>query len=275
MGQIMSTSLFRSIAANPWNSAQDAVLAVSVLATGLLLAIEFDLFEFVEELPSPEPRISLIEAIALTLLLAMCIGAFIYRRIREEQVDVTRRAEIDVAMRELRDQAMRDVLTGLPNRRVVIARLEELRLLGDQCRSAFFLLDLNGFKGVNDSYGHAAGDRVLQVIAERFKRATRPSDLLARLGGDEFAVLSYGVDYTGAVAVGSRFLASLEQKVWVDGISHDLGVSIGAVLIPDDCRTVEDILAYADKAMYRAKASDRSALVFYSDLDQREGQCRA
>ena len=225
MGRFMNASLFRSVAANPWGSAQDAALAVSVLATGLLLAIEFDLFEFVEELPGREQRISVIEAIALTLLLAMCIGAFIYRRIREEQIDIRRRAEIDVAMRELRDQAMRDVLTGLPNRRAITARLKELRMLGEECQNAFFLLDLNGFKGVNDRYGHAAGDHVLQVLAERFKRVTRPSDFLARLGGDEFAVLSYGVDYEGAAAVGGRFLASLEHTVWVDGVGHDLGTS--------------------------------------------------
>jgi diguanylate cyclase (GGDEF)-like protein len=104
---------------------------------------------------------------------------------------------------------------------------------------------------------------VLQVVAERFKRVARPSDLLARLGGDEFAVLSYDVDREGATAVGMRFLGALENKVWVDGVGHDVGVSVGAVMIPKDGVAVPEILANADIAMYQAKATDRSALVFF------------
>jgi diguanylate cyclase (GGDEF)-like protein len=269
----MKTPLLRSIAANPWSSAQDAVLAVSVLATGLLLAVEFDLFHFA--LSPKEQEISLMEAIALTLLLGACIAAFVYRRFREDQVEAERRAEIDVAMRELRDQALHDVLTGLPNRRAVMARLKELSLQDDGQQNAFFLLDLNGFKRVNDRYGHAAGDHVLQVIAERFKRVARPSDMLARLGGDEFAILSYDIDYAGAVAVGHRYLATLDNKVWVEGIGHDIGASAGGVLVPHDCKKVEDIITYADIAMYRAKESARSALVFYADLDQQLAHFRA
>ena len=75
---------------------------------------------------------------------------------------------------------------------------------------------------------------MLQVVAERFKRVARPTDLLARLGGDEFAVLSYDVDRAGAAAVGDRFLGCLQNQVWVEGTGHDIGVSIGAVLFPKD-----------------------------------------
>ena len=72
-------------------------------------------------------------------------------------------------------------------------------------------MDLNGFKRVNDAYGHAVGDEVLQIVAERFRRAARPTDLLARLGGDEFAVLSCNVDGKDAHAIGTRFAAALDQ----------------------------------------------------------------
>lgn len=270
----MRSALARSIAANPWTSAQDAVLAVSVLATGLLLAIEFDLFHFASELTAEEQKISLVEAIALTLLLGVCIGVFIYRRFREEQHEVLERAELDLTIRELRDQAMHDVLTGLPNRRAVLARLREFGTLGEAQQHAFFMLDLNGFKGVNDRYGHSVGDHVLQVVAERFKRVARPTDVLARLGGDEFAVLSYDVDHAGAAAVGNRYLATLDNPVWVDGVGHDLGVAAGGVLIPRDCNKVEDIITYADIAMYRAKEKGRSTLVFYCDIDQRVAHFR-
>lgn len=271
----MRSGLARSIAANPWTSAQDAVLAVSVLAVGLLVALEFDLFHFAGELTAAEQKVSIIEAIALTLLLGLCIGVFIYRRFREEQNEVLERAELDLTIRELRDQAMHDVLTGLPNRRAMLARLRELDELGEASRNAFFMLDLNGFKHVNDRFGHSVGDHVLQVVAERFKRVARPTDVLARLGGDEFAVLSYDVDYAGATAVGTRYLATLDNPVWVDGMRHDLGVAAGGVLIPLDCSKVEDIVTYADIAMYRAKEKGRSSLVFYCDIDQRVARFRS
>ncbi|KAB2943205.1 MAG: GGDEF domain-containing protein [Hyphomicrobium sp.] len=259
-------SVLRSIAAHPWTSAQDAILGTSVLAVAGLLAIEFDLFYFAHELTTAERRVSLAEAIALTVLLGFCIGFFIYRRVREHRDDAQRRAEIDREMQELRDQALRDPLTDLPNRRAVLARLNDLQLRLDGRQHAFFLLDLNEFKRVNDQYGHAAGDCVLQVVAERFRRVARPADLLARLGGDEFAILAYDVDRSGAAAVGNRFLGTLENKIWVDGVGHDIGVSVGAVLIPNDGVTVPEILANADIAMYQAKDTDRSALVFFSDV---------
>lgn len=271
----MRISWLRSIVANPESSIQDAVLAVGVLATGLLLAIEFDLFQFAHELTTEERKISLIEAIALTVLLGLCMAVFILRRVREEGAVDSRQAEVDAEIRVLRDQAMRDPLTGLYNRRAVVTRLKALSVEGEARPCAFFLLDLDGFKQVNDRCGHAAGDNVLQVIAERFRHVTRPDDLLARLGGDEFAVLAYDVDKSSAAAVGRRFAAALDNEVCVDGVGHSIGVSIGAVLIPQDCESVEDVLAFADLAMYRAKATEKSAVIFYGDVDRGAGYSRA
>jgi diguanylate cyclase (GGDEF)-like protein len=145
----------------------------------------------------------------------------------------------------------------------VFARLGELRTSSSP--HAFFLLDLNDFKSVNDQFGHAAGDWVLQVVAERFKRVARPTDLLARIGGDEFAILASDVDRAGAEAVGDRFIRALDNEVRVDGVGHDIGVAVGAVLIPADGVAAAEILANADIAMYRAKATGRS-LVFFCDV---------
>jgi len=262
---VMRNSVVRSITANPWTSIHDALLGISALCVAGLLAIEYDLFRFGEELTVHERRITLAEAIGLTVLLAICIAVFIYRRIHEQRSDGARRAAVEDEMRELRDQAMRDPLTDLANRRAILGRLNELE--EDGRSHAFFLLDLNDFKGVNDRFGHTAGDNVLQVVAERFKRATRPSDLLARLGGDEFAILAYDVDRAGAEAVGTRFIGTLENRIWVDGVGHDIGVSAGAVLIPRDGVAAAEILANADVAMYRAKAAERSTLVFFCDLN--------
>ena len=129
-------------------------------------------------------------------------------------------------------------------------------------KNAFFLIDLNDFKRVNDLHGHSVGDRVLQVIAERFRTVARPSDVLARLGGDEFAVLSYNVDRDTAYAIGLRLIATLESEIQVGGHSQVIGASIGAALIPDDGTTAEGIIHNADVAMYRAKGQDQSSLVF-------------
>jgi diguanylate cyclase (GGDEF)-like protein len=259
-------NVLRSIAAHPGSSAQDAILALSVLSVVGLLSIELDLFHFAHQLTEAERRVSLVEAIALTILLGSCIAAFIHRRIRELRRDAEKRVALDREMSELRDQAMRDPLTNLANRRAVLSRLNELEQRADGGRHAFFLLDLNEFKQVNDRYGHAAGDSVLQVVAERFRRVSRPADLLARLGGDEFGILAYDVDRAGAEAVGNRFISTLQNKIWVEGVGHIIGVSAGAVLIPNDGIAAKEILANADVAMYRAKAVDGSALVFFSDV---------
>jgi diguanylate cyclase (GGDEF)-like protein len=257
--------LVRAIINNPWSSVQDGLLLSSVMIVATLVALEFDLFNFAGQLTVPERRITLAEAIFLTILLALCIFAFGIRRLREERHDVARRLATNTKLRELKMLALQDSLSGLANRRALLSALTAAIASPPSAgrKHAFFLIDLNDFKRVNDLHGHALGDRVLQVVAERFMTAARPSDLLARLGGDEFAVLSYNVDRDTAYAIGLRFIATLESEIRVGGHSHEIGASIGAALIPDDGTTVEEIIHNADLAMYRAKGQDQSSLVFF------------
>jgi diguanylate cyclase (GGDEF)-like protein len=256
-------SLVRAIIENPWSSVQDGLLLSSVMLVTTLLALQYDLFWFVSVLSEPQRKISLAEAMFLTLLLALCIFAFVIRRLREERRDVVRHVVTKNQMRELRALALQDSLTGLANRRALLSALTAATASpADSLKHAFFLIDLNDFKRVNDLHGHALGDRVLQVVAERFRTAARPSDLLARLGGDEFAVLSYNVDRDTAHAIGLRFIATLANEIRVGGHSHEIGASIGVALIPDDGTTAEEIIHNADLAMYRAKGQDRPSLVF-------------
>jgi len=128
---------------------------------------------------------------------------------------------------------------------------------------AFFLIDLNDFKRINDLHGHSLGDRVLQVVAQRFGAVTRPSDLLARLGGDEFALLCHDVDRDAALAIARRLAESLEAEILVGEHSYNIGASIGAALIPNDGKKTEEIIRHADLAMYRAKGHDQPSVVFF------------
>jgi diguanylate cyclase (GGDEF)-like protein len=257
-------SLVRTIVNNPWSSVQDGLLLTSVMLVATLLALEYDLFSFAGQLTVPQRRITLAEAILLTLLLALCIFAFVIRRLREERRDVVRQVVTRTQVRELRAVTLQDSLTGLANRRAMLKALTAATASphSDNRKHAFFLIDLDDFKHVNDLHGHALGDRVLQVVAERFRTVSRPSDLLARLGGDEFAVLSYNVDRDTAAAIGRRLIATLEREIRVGGNTYHISASVGAALISDDGTTAEEIIHNADLAMYRAKGQDRSSLVF-------------
>ena len=257
-------SLVRAIIENPWSSVQDGLLLSSVMLVAALLALQYDLFWFVSALSEPQRKISLAEAMFLTILLALCIFAFVIRRLREQRYGVVRRVVTKNQTRELRALALQDSLTGLANRRAMLSGLTAVTAStpSDGRKHAFFLIDLNDFKRVNDLHGHALGDRVLQVVAERFRTAARPSDLVARLGGDEFAVLSYDVDRDTAHAIGLRFIATLASEIRVGGHLHEIGASIGAALIPDNGTTAEEIIHNADLAMYQAKGQDRPSLVF-------------
>lgn len=250
---------------NPWSSVQDGLLLASVMLVGALLALQYNLFWFVSELSEHQPKISLAEAISLTTLLAFCIFVFVIRRVREEKHGVARRVAAKIQIRRLKQMASQDSLTGLANRHVLLSSLTSAiaTSCSDSRKHAFFLIDLNDFKRVNDLQGHSIGDRVLQVVAERFRAVARPSDLLVRIGGDEFGLLSYDVDRGTARTIGLRFIATLKREIQVGGRLHAINASVGATMIPDDGTTADEIIHNADLAMYRAKGDDQTSLVFF------------
>jgi diguanylate cyclase (GGDEF)-like protein/PAS domain S-box-containing protein len=170
--------------------------------------------------------------------------------------DVTERVRLDA---ELTRQAFHDGLTDLANRALFRDRLDQA--LGRSQRSqdvlAILLLDLDGFKQVNDTLGHGAGDRLLEQVAERFRRATRPGDTLARLGGDEFALLLEGADEAAAAAVADRLLDSLVEPFLVANHELKVDASIGIAGHPGGRGSGEDLIRHADLAMYAAKEAGR------------------
>ncbi len=161
--------------------------------------------------------------------------------------------------------ARHDGLTGLPNR---LQLCDELgRGLPRTRRGeemAVLYLDLDRFKAVNDTLGHAAGDRLLQQAAARMKATVRETDVVARLGGDEFAVLQVGsLQPTSATALAKRLIEGLSQPFDLDGHQAHIGVSIGVALAPYDGEDAEALLKAADLALYRAKAAGRGIVRFF------------
>lgn len=266
--------LVQIVADHPWSSLRDFLLLSGFMAFAVLMAQRYDIFAFIVALADPQRGISQAEGVLLVCLAVGCVGVFIDRRLNEARNDGAQETAVDFEMRALRELAMQDPLTGLPNRRALQLALESAlqRPPLDGRTHAFFLLDLNGFKSVNDLYGHSVGDRVLQAVVERFRRAARAEDLIARLGGDEFAVLSCNVDRDAAGAIGGRFISALHNGVRAEGYMHPVGVAIGATLFPADGETVEKILRYADVAMYRAKSEAASALVFFDSCELVSGE---
>jgi diguanylate cyclase len=169
--------------------------------------------------------------------------------------------------RELSHRAAHDPLTGLANRRAFVDRLDAQIAAHPGGRLAVLFLDLDDFKRINDTSGHAAGDQLLLVVAHRVRAQLREADLAARLGGDEFGVLLPGADMRAATAIAGRLLAALVEPVILDGHPAATHASIG---IADGSRrgaTGAELLREADIAMYAAKASGKGrAAVFEPEM---------
>jgi diguanylate cyclase (GGDEF)-like protein len=170
------------------------------------------------------------------------------------------------AFNEVKEQARTDELTGLPNRRALFEQVTTaLGMASAQRPAALLLLDLDGFKEVNDSLGHHAGDQLLRQIGPRLRQALRSDELLARLGGDEFAVLMPDAGLDQAEALAARLRELILQPITVEGIRLHVGVSIGVASAPVPAATVEELLRCADIAMYAAKAGRSGVTVYVPD----------
>lgn len=194
--------------------------------------------------------------------------------------DITQRKKAETALLSQaalnEHQALHDALTGLANRtlfRTRIAQAVKARRR-TEARSAVLVMDLDGFKEVNDSLGHAAGDDLLVELGRRLKTALRSSDTVARLGGDEFGVLLplAGVPEDVLNAV-ERMQAAIENPITLHGLSLSLEASIGIAVYPDDGKDVETLLRCADGAMYHAKA-EKSGWAFHASSPVRQDSAR-
>jgi diguanylate cyclase (GGDEF)-like protein len=169
-----------------------------------------------------------------------------------------------VSSQERERQSLRDPLTGLANRKLLVRTTESTLRSARGESVGLFLLDLDRFKEVNDTLGHAVGDRVLQLAGERLERTLRPGDVVARLGGDEFAVLLPVVrDADAAREIAQRISAAMEEPFTVRDTQIDLEASIGIAMFPQHGTDFEALLQRADVAMYVAK-SERTTIETYA-----------
>ena len=158
---------------------------------------------------------------------------------------------------QMRWEALHDPLTGLANRALCRERLIHALARRDHGAACVLFIDLDGFKAVNDVYGHAAGDKLLIGLSRRLVSTVRPADTVARLGGDEFVVVCEDIDERTAYALGVRLGEAISEPLEIDGVEHRLTASIGIALGAAGRRDPDALLAEADAAAYRAKAEGR------------------
>jgi diguanylate cyclase (GGDEF)-like protein len=167
----------------------------------------------------------------------------------------------------LQYQATHDALTGIANRILFTERLEHMleKSKVDQSQMALLFIDLDHFKEINDSLGHEAGDKVLGIVTERLRETVKNDETLARFGGDEFTVILDKPSHPQAASeLASQILKILSEPIVVDHNELYVGCSIGISLFPDNGDSAQDLLKYADAAMYAAKNEGRNSIRYYS-----------
>lgn len=160
-------------------------------------------------------------------------------------------------------QANEDPLTGLANRRFLTQRLEQVCAAGTS--AAVIFIDLDGFKPINDEYGHEVGDIALKMVSERLGTCVRETDVLCRLGGDEFVVMFVGMEDREVITQrADKILEMIGQPYWIENNRIRMGASLGIAIHPEDGKTAEEVLNAADESMYAAKQGGKNAYRFYS-----------
>lgn len=173
------------------------------------------------------------------------------------------------ANRRVLELAQTDILTGLPNRAFFLERLNDVNSRERQREGTFsvLMLDLDRFKNVNDSLGHAAGDELLRQVAGRLKSTLRSTDVLARLGGDEFAVIQAACDdqRSGSIELAARISKLVAEPFMLPGHRVEIGTSIGIALAPEHGDGEDELLKRADLALYRSKSAGRDCYTVYDE----------
>ncbi len=190
------------------------------------------------------------------------LGAALAHMVGELERRIAQITANEATQRRLAEQDM--LIPDLLNRRAFVERLDAHMSAPHGEDTALLLIDLDRFKAINDTYGHGVGDRLLVAVAGRLRRAVRGSDPVARLGGDEFAVLLENLRRADdAEAIVTKIVHDLQRSFDIDGLILEIGASIGVASCSGDADSAEQILQFADAALYQAKASGRGRHQFF------------
>jgi len=208
------------------------------------------------------------EATLDVVLLTLLSTPLLFRWVIKPFVD-----DRDVALAELTDMAHTDPLTKLPNRRQLELHFDQFiaSSLKYSIRGALMLIDLDGFKSINDDYGHDAGDAVLVEVGSRLIASTREEDVVSRLGGDEFVILIHHINSDESSAnevisgVAEKLVRSVQQPIDYKGNKLQVGASIGIRMLEFEEIDTETLIQDADKAMYSAKQAGKGRAVFFKE----------
>ncbi len=160
-------------------------------------------------------------------------------------------------------QANEDPLTGLANRRYLMQKLNAL--FASEKPVSLLFIDLDGFKPINDTYGHEMGDDALKAISERYSACVRESDVLSRIGGDEFVMMFNGLDDKSVLEERAKKVLELtNEPIWIGDTRIKMGASIGVSISPVDGKDPDELMNSADEAMYAAKQGGKNSFRFYS-----------
>jgi diguanylate cyclase (GGDEF)-like protein len=241
---------------------RDAIVILALAAVGYVVAhfyqLPLRLFQFGIDHADWEAD----DLIFVVFVLSLAMIVYGFRRYRDLSHEIKARLSAELDTRNL---ARHDPLTGLPNRRFFAEKLDEcLRSASDAQRVAVLMLDLDGFKSINDAHGHAVGDTVLREFAHRISLVLRANATLARLGGDKFAIVMPGIDSLDDPTNLARRIATTIARPFVfDNATAEFGVGVGIAIAPNDGTDADMLVKRADRALHRAKGAGRSSVRFF------------
>jgi len=214
------------------------------------------------ELKRTTKRLRVISFVTVGIILSGCliIGLFYAKRISE--AIYAELSERKYAEQQAHHLAHHDQLTNLPNRRLFEMFLRDLLSSGGEMKLALLFIDLDGFKAINDTFGHNYGDEILKHVAAILQKHIRKEDLVARLGGDEFTVLLVDTDKNTARSICRRLIAEFDKPILVEEEQLKVTASIGISTYPGTTTQYQELIDYADTAMYAAKRQGKNQFVF-------------
>jgi diguanylate cyclase (GGDEF)-like protein len=242
---------------------RDAVIIVVILLAQFVFFDMGDLFLKVADFAKEYEDWGVDDLMLMSFMLTLCLIIYSFRRLQDLAKEMKGRAAAEEQARKL---ARLDPLTGLPNRRLFTETLDDAlrRTTSEGGRTVVMLLDLDGFKAINDTYGHTAGDLTLLEVGKRMSGVMRAGTLLARVGGDEFGIVLPNVtSLDDPAALARRIINAVAEPLMIGSTVTALGIGIGIAVAPDDGADHDELARRADLALYRAKAEGQSNVRFF------------